>query len=74
MVGLGDPVFEAVFTVDLVEAIDPHSCCPAIAALWRVGELDRYQSEWCTVRMALPRAALRGTRPRSADLSCRAAE
>ena len=40
MVGLGEPVFVAVFTAGLVEAMDRNSCCPAVAVLWQVGELD----------------------------------
>jgi len=40
MVGLGEPVFDAVLTADLVEAMDPVTRCPAVAVLRQVGELD----------------------------------
>ncbi len=40
MVGLGEPMLDAVLTADLVEAVDPVTRCPAVAVLWQVGELD----------------------------------
>ena len=40
VVRLGEPMVDAVFTADLVEAVDPVTRCPAIAVARQVGELD----------------------------------
>ena len=40
VVGLGEAVLDAVFTADLVEAVDAHASGPAIPVAWQVGKLD----------------------------------
>ncbi len=39
-IGLGKPVFDAVFAADLIEAVYAHARGPAVAVLRQVGELD----------------------------------
>ena len=40
MVGFGEPVFDAVFAADLIEAVHAHARGPAVAVFRQVGELD----------------------------------
>lgn len=40
MIGLVEPVFDAMLVADLVEAVDSHLSSPAIAITRQVGELD----------------------------------
>ena len=40
VVGLGEPMLDAIFAADLVEAMHTHPSGPAIPVAWQVGELD----------------------------------
>ena len=40
MVRLVEPMFDAALTADLIEAVDPIACCPAITIVGKVSELD----------------------------------
>ncbi len=41
----GQPMFDAMFTADLVEAMDPHPRGPSVAVLGQVGELDAFRGQ-----------------------------